>query len=84
MIRTVASRPGTQAASVSANEYTAPQAPAGVAGNPYIPDPALRDGFEDTPAWGGGVHNWCLCGCTGDEDHFRNSNWRADFPFIEE
>lgn len=48
------------------------------------PDPVLRDNLQDTPAWGGGVHTWCRCGCTGDEAHFRNVNWRVDFPFIEE
>ena len=49
-----------------------------------VPDPVLRDSLEDAPAWGGGIHPWCRCGCTGDEDHFRNVNWRVDFPFIEE
>ncbi len=49
-----------------------------------VPDPVLRDSLEDAPAWGGGVHTWCQCGCTGDEDHFRKVNWRVDFPFIDE
>lgn len=49
-----------------------------------VPDPVLRDSLEDAPAWGGGIHTWCLCGCTGDENHFRNVNWRVDFPFVDE
>lgn len=49
-----------------------------------VPDPVLRDSLEDAPAWGGGIHTWCQCGCTGDEDHFRNVNWRVDFPFVDE
>ena len=84
MIRTVASRPGTQAANVPMKEYTAPRSAARPAGAHSIPDPNLRDGFEDTPAWGGGIHTWCQCGCTGNEDHFRNANYRVDFPFIDE
>jgi hypothetical protein len=49
-----------------------------------VPDPVLRDSLEDAPAWGGGIHTWCRCGCTGDEDHFRNINWRVDFPSLDE
>ena len=47
------------------------------------PDWQVRDDWEDAPPWGGGVHTWCRCGCTGDEVQAQPVPGESSFPFID-
>jgi hypothetical protein len=85
MSKVTMSRRGIRNTGADLFEDTVRQGPDGRAiGRPAWPVPALRDHLEEAPAWGGGVHTWCRCGCTGDKGQFQPAWQEADFQFVDE